>query len=250
MNAHPIWPDGAPGARGDTPADVPTLTAFPPARPNGTALLVLPGGGYGALAEHEGAGYAAWLAGQGIAAFVLRYRLGSGGYRHPAMLDDAQQAMRILRAQEPRWTQVGVIGSSAGGHLASLLLTEPDDATRPDFGVLCYPVIDLLPPLHHRGSRENLLGPDASDDLARTLSTQHRVTARTPPCFVWTTAEDTLVPLENSVAFAMALRRAGVPFDLHIYERGPHGIGLGQDGLHPWTADLLFWLRERGYLTA
>ena len=266
----PLWPDGAPGALGQTTNDVPTLTPFvpDPAKATGAAIVICPGGGYGGLAEHEGSHYARWLNELGVAGFVLRYRLGSAGYRHPAMLQDAARAVRTVRARAAEWRldpkRIGIMGSSAGGHLASTLLTHFDagraDAadpiervsSRPDLGILCYPVITLVGPHAHRGSRNNLLGRDAPEALAETLSNEKHVTRDTPPCFLWHTWEDKGVPVENAMMFAAALRAAGVPFELHVYERGPHGMGLGTrewnpDARHRWTHDCAAWLRERGF---
>jgi acetyl esterase/lipase len=206
----------------------------------------------------------------GVACFVLKYRLGSSGYHHPAMLQDAARALRLVRANAVAWKldpkRIGIMGSSAGGHLASTLLTHFDsgapDATdlieressRPDLGILCYPVISMGEK-GHRGSRENLLGTDPSPELIKLLSNELQVTKETPPCFIFHTANDPVVPVENSLEFAAALRRVGVPFDLHIYENGPHGIGLGGSPLnpdpaklHPWTRDCIFWLKERGFV--
>lgn len=264
----PLWPEGAPGALGDKDDDKPTLTVFLPApeKATGAAVVICPGGGYGGLAAHEGAGYAEWLAEQGIAGIVLKYRLGSKGYRHPAMLNDAARAVRLTRAKAGEWKidpkRVGVMGSSAGGHLASTLLTHFDagkaDAadpverlsSRPDLGILCYAVISMGLNTHG-GSKQNLLGKDPAPELVELLSNEKQVTKDTPPCFIWHTWEDNAVKVENSLEFAMALRKAGVPFDLHVYQKGSHGIGLGGGraggALHPWAADCLFWLKEQGF---
>lgn len=265
----PLWSAGAPGALGTETNDIPTLTRFAPAegKANGASMLVLPGGGYGHLAAHEGAGYAAWFAAHGVTAYVLKYRLGSAGYRHPAMLADAARALRILRARaraeglDP--ARIGVIGSSAGGHLASTLLTHFDagtpDATdpieressRPDLGILCYPVI-TLGQFTHAGSKKNLLGDSPAEELVRLLSNELQVTAQTPPTFIWHTAEDRAVPVENALLFASALRKAGVPFALHIYEKGRHGLGLpaAGNGAPAWDDACLFWLKGRGFLAS
>lgn len=259
----PLWPGGAPGALGQRDEDKPVLTPFPaPAeRATGAAVVVLPGGGYGGLAQHEGRDYAEWLNSLGIHAFVLKYRLGPHGYRHPRMLEDAARAVRLVRARAADWgvdpQRVGLMGSSAGGHLASTLLTHfdagrPDAAdpvdrlsSRPDLGILCYPVISLGE-FTHQGSKKNLLGENPPAELVALLSNELQVTKDTPPTFLWHTAEDAAVPVENSLQFAAALRKAGVPFDLHVYEKGRHGIGLA--GGHPWTKDLEFWLRQRGWV--
>lgn len=266
----PLWPNGAPGAKGQAPEDIPTLTPYLTTvrNPSRTAIVICPGGGYAGLAAHEGEGYARWLNVHGISAFVLKYRLGSSGYRHPAMLEDAARAVRSVRARADEWridpSRVGIMGSSAGGHLASTLLTHFDagnpsaadpvekQSSRPDFGILCYPVI-TMGPFTHKGSRANLLGPDPSPEIVEQLSNEKQVTGNTPPCFIWHTGEDAAVPVENSLAFAAALRAHHVPFDLHIYEKGGHGMGLGKSSadataLHPWTDDLIYWLNERKLL--
>ncbi|MEK7781259.1 MAG: alpha/beta hydrolase [Verrucomicrobiota bacterium] len=266
----PLWPEGAPGALGKEAKDVSTLTVFLPApeKATGAAMIICPGGGYGHLADHEGSHYARWLNTQGIAGFVLKYRLGSNGYRHPAMLQDAARAVRSVRARAEEWkldaSKIGIIGSSAGGHLASTLLTHWDagdtnsadvierQSSRPDVVILCYPVITMTDPFTHKGSRANLLGTNPPPDLVTELSAELQVNKSSPPSFIWSTGEDKTVPVENSLQLAAALRRAGVRFDFHIYERGPHGIGLGNKTFdtakfHPWTKDCEFWLRERKF---
>lgn len=265
-----LWPGTPPGALGQEEKDVPTLTPYlpPPDRMTGAAVVICPGGGYAVLADHEGSHYARWLNELGIAGFVLKYRLGSSGYRHPVMLQDAARAVRWVRAHAPEYRvdprRVGIMGSSAGGHLASTLLTHFDDgradaadpverqSSRPDLGILCYPVIQLSGPYAHRGSRDQLLGPNAPEELALALSNDRNVTSNTPPCFLWHTVEDRGVPPENSVAFAEALRRAGVPFELHLFEKGPHGMGLGTREWdparrHPWTVACAAWLKQHGF---
>ncbi|MFT4641683.1 MAG: acetyl esterase/lipase [Verrucomicrobiales bacterium] len=260
--ALPLWPGGAPGALGDAPHDVPSIQAYLPqgATAKTAAVVICPGGGYGGLAPHEGHDYALWLNRHGIASFVLKYRLGSKGYRHPIMINDVARAVRLVRARADEWkvdaSRVGIMGSSAGGHLASTLLTHfdagnpnaPDpidkQSSRPDLGILCYPVISMGP-WSHGGSRKNLLGDKPDKKLIWELSNELQVTAETPPTFIWHTAEDTAVPVENSLYFAAALQKAGVPVDLHVYMNGRHGIGLADD--HPWTKDLLFFLQERGF---
>lgn len=227
-------------------------------------MLVLPGGGYSHLAPHEGAGYAEWLAANGIAAYVLKYRLGPT-YHHPAMSQDAARALRLIRSFAKRDgldpARVGVIGSSAGGHLASTLLTHFDGgspeaadpveqlSSRPDLGVLCYAVI-TMGEFAHAGSKKNLLGDNPDAELVQNLSNELRVTVETPPCFIWHTVEDKTVPVENSLLFATALRKNEIPFSLHIYEKGAHGLGLGrpEKPAPPWGDELLYWLRERKFI--
>jgi acetyl esterase/lipase len=258
--AIPLWPHGAPGALGREDQDTPTLTPYvPAAHATGAAIVVLPGGGYGGLAAHEGHDYALFLNQHGLTAFVVKYRLGSHGYRHPCMWQDAAQAMRIVRSRAADWKldpqRIGIMGSSAGGHLAATALTKFETvdgvSSRPDLGILCYPVISMVE-FAHTGSRDNLLGKAASPELHRQLSAELNVTTDTPPCFLWHTVEDGGVKVENSLLFAAALRRAGVPFDLHLYEKGRHGLGLADKppfaNAHPWSRDLVFWLRERKFL--
>ncbi len=257
----PLWPDGAPGALGKEEKDIPNLTVFPcaPDTATGAAMVILPGGGYGGLAAHEGKGYADWLVTNGIACFVVKYRLGSGGYRHPAMLQDAARAVRIVRSRAAEWKidpkRIGIIGSSAGGHLASTLITHFDsgksdasdpierESSRPDLAILCYPVITMGANTH-AGSKKNLLGDKPDPELVKSLSNETQVTKDTPPCFVWHTQEDKGVKVENSLAFASALEQAGVLFDLHVYQKGPHGIGLGKNEAHPWANACIYWLRN------
>jgi acetyl esterase/lipase len=265
----PLWPEGAPGALGGTTNDIPTLTPYLPEtnKATGAAMVICPGGGYAHLASHEGNDYALWLNQHGVAGFVLKYRLGSNGYRHPAMLQDAARAMRLVRARAADWKvdphRVGIMGSSAGGHLASTLLThfeagDPNatdpverQSSRPDLGILCYPVISLGE-YAHRGSRANLLGTNPPPELVKLLSNELQVTTNTPPCFLWSTCEDKTVPVENSLNFAQALRKNQVPFDLHIYQKGRHGLGLADKppfaNPHPWAADCRFWLKQQGFV--
>jgi acetyl esterase/lipase len=265
----PLWPKGAPAALGETPDDIPTLTPYLPDadKASGAAFVICPGGGYVHLAAHEGDGYARWLNDNGVAAFVLKYRLGPR-YHHPAMLQDAARALRTVRANATQWKidphRVGIIGSSAGGHLAATLLTHFDagktdasdaierESSRPDLGVLCYAVITMTENTH-AGSKQNLLGSNPSPELVDELSNEKHVTRDTPPCFIWTTGEDKTVKLENSLAFATGLRANGIPFDFHVYQKGSHGIGLGGKTyppaeFHPWTRDCLYWLRAQGFV--
>ena len=265
MAAIALWPQGAPGALGNTSTDIPTITPFlpEPGKATGAALVICPGGGYGGLAEHEGEGYARFFNVHGITAFVLAYRLGSHGYHYPAMFLDVTRALRYVRAHAADWGvdphRIGVVGSSAGGHLASTLLThfdsgkpgDPDpierESSRPDLGILCYPVITMGPDTHE-GSKANLFGPSPAPGLVTLLSNELQVTSATPPCFLFHTWEDNAVKVENSLMFASALRAHGVPFDLHIYQHGGHGMGLGgpwdqPEKLHPWAHDCIYWLQ-------
>ena len=265
-----LWSGDAPGALGTADHDIPVVAWWPAtgAKQPTAAMVVCPGGGYGGLADHEGSDYARWLNAQGISAFVLRYRLGSKGYRHPIMLGDVSRAMRLVRAEHARLgidpARVGVIGSSAGGHLAVTLLTQGDDGdpaaadaidrqpSRPALGVLCYPVVSMLPTNTHAGSKRNLLGEDPPEDLTRELSGELAVTDNTPPVFLLHTVEDKVVKLAGVLDLAAALNRNGRPFELHVYEKGPHGIGLGTRPydpakLHPWTVECRRWLVERGF---
>jgi acetyl esterase/lipase len=249
-----LWPDGAPGAVGNEDADRPALTTYLPAVPTGTAVVVCPGGGYRHLAmDHEGKQIAEWLNSLGIAAFVLKYRLGDR-YRHPAPLQDAQRAIRMVRERAGELgvapNRVGIWGFSAGGHLASTAATHFDAGSRPDFLILGYPVISFTTQYTHKGSRAALLGENPDPKLVESLSNENQVTPQTPPTFLFHTNEDKGVPSENSVMFYLALRKAGVPAEMHIYERGNHGVGLASKDpiLSTWPARLADWFRTRGLL--
>lgn len=266
-----LWSEGAPAAKGDDDVDQPFVEVWLPeaGKSNGAAMVICPGGGYGGLAaDHEGSQVARFCTAHGLTAFVLHYRLGSKGYHYPTQLLDVQRAIRHARAHAERYgldpQRIGIWGFSAGGHLASMAATlfderpagGTDDAidavsARPDIAVLAYPVISLAELHAHRGSRKNLLGPaEGDDELARQLSTDGRVTDRTPPVFLFQTDEDSGVPAENAVAFYLACRRHGVPAELHVYARGPHGVGLalGDHTLGGWSDLLAGWLRDRGFL--
>jgi acetyl esterase/lipase len=262
----PLWSGDAPGAQGHEDADVPTITVYQP-RPPGvpTAVIICPGGGYRNLAaNHEGRQIANWFNSYGITAFVLKYRLGPK-YHHPVELQDAQRAIRMVRSRAQEYSispdRIGILGFSAGGHLASSAGTHFDDgnagasdtadrvSSRPDFLVLGYPVISFTTPYVHKGSRTNLLGDNPDPRLVESLSSELQVTARTPPTFLIHTDADTTVPPENSVLFYMALRKAGVPAEMHIFEKGPHGLGLAsRDQSGAWPGLLATWLRVRGLL--
>ncbi len=253
-----LWPDGAPGAVGSTDEDKPSLSVYlPPAdQATGTGVVVCPGGGYGHLAmDHEGEQVARWLNSFGVAGFVLKYRI-APRYHHPAPLQDAQQAIRMVRAHAAEWRvradRVGIMGFSAGGHLASTAGTHFDAATRPDFLILAYAVISFTTPYTHQGSKKNLIGENPDTKLADSLSNELQVTAQTPPTFLFHTTADRTVPVENSVLFYMALRKAGVPAEMHIYADGPHGVGLASTdlALSSWPRRLEEWMRGRGLLSS
>ncbi len=274
----PIWPEGVPNAiAGGGPEVVadgrisnvhePSLTPYlvPAGARPATAVVVCPGGGYNILAaDHEGRAVAEWLNSIGVSAFVLKYRLKE--YGHPAPLRDVLRAVRLLRSDAPRWgiapDRIGVLGFSAGGHLAAsagTLFNEADgrtgaalDATsaRPDFMVLVYPVIRLAGPYAHAGSGRALLGANAPPELLERFSLDTRVTKETPPAFLVHGGTDTAVPPENSVLFSLALRRAGVPVELHLYQSGVHGFGLrpGHGPISDWPARCAEWMAARGLL--
>ena len=263
-----LWPEGAPGALGREPEDKPKLTLYPvpAARANGAAVVVCPGGGYRTLAsDHEEKQVAEWLNTLGVSAFVLQYRVGPR-YRHPAPLADAQRALRLVRSRSREWAvdpaRVGVLGFSAGGHLASTTGTHFDEGdpqsadpvermgSRPAFLILAYPVISFTEAFAHSGSRQSLLGETPDPKLVRELSNELHVTARTPPTFLFHTADDTGVPVENSLAFFQALHAAGVPAELHVFPKGPHGVGLAPDdpALSQWPKLCGAWLRAMGFL--
>jgi len=264
-----LWPKGAPGALGTAPEDQPSLTPFLLAKGSGpgTAVIICPGGGYQNLAmDKEGYQVAHWLNSIGVSAFVLQYRLGPR-YHHPSELQDAQRAIRLVRSRAAEYglqaDRIGIMGFSAGGHLASTAGThfdagnpqaaDPIDraGSRPDFLVLCYPVISFTSYVH-RGSMTFLLGENPDPKLVERLSNELQVTAQTPPAFLFHTDADKTVPVENSVLFYLAMRKAGVPAELHVYEHGSHGVGLAQSdpALSSWPGRLADWLRGRGLLTA
>ena len=264
----PLWDHRAPGAVGDEEIDKPTLTIYMPPNTTGpmTAIIIAPGGGYARLSMNlEGREPANYFNAMGIAAFVLKYRLGPR-YHHPVELGDAQRAIRTVRASAAEWhidpAKIGIMGFSAGGHLASTASTHFDSGnphasdpidragSRPDFAILCYPVISMTEPWTHQGSKRNLLGDNPPEELARGLSNETQVTPAAPPTFIYQTNADTTVPAENSVAYYLALRKAGVPAELHIFRNGPHGTGLGltNPALAEWPQLLANWLRASGFL--
>ena len=242
--------------------DAPRLFLFtlPDATAPTPAILICPGGGYGHLAmAHEGYDVAQWLNSHGIAAVVLQYRIAPN--RHPAPLQDAQQAMRLIRKNADEWNinpdRTGALGFSAGGHLVSTLGThfsaidgQETIASRPDFMILLYPVISMMPPIGHMGSRNNLIGTEAAPDLEQALSSHLQVNSDTPPTFLVHTSDDPGVPVENSLEFYMALLRVGVPAEMHLFETGRHGLGLGLENVafQAWPELCIQWLRTRGML--
>jgi acetyl esterase/lipase len=261
-----LWPDGAPGAQGAADEDKPSLTLYPAsgAGKTSTGVIVCPGGSYTHLAmDHEGTQIASWLNNLGINAYVLKYRLGPR-YHYPVELWDAQRAIRYVRAHASdfgiRPDRIGIWGFSAGGHLASTAAThfaaadaqaDPTDrqSARPDFAILSYPVISMIEPYVHLGSRRNLLGDKPDPALALLLSNELQVTSQTPPTFLFHTTEDQVVPVENSVLFYLALRKAGVPVEMHLYQKGRHGAGLGTADpiLRTWPDHLAAWLQVEGF---
>jgi len=271
---HPVellWPEGAPGAKGDAEGDKPKLTIYLPdeQKATGAAVVICPGGGYGHLAmDHEGHQIAEWLNSLGVAGFILQYRhRNSGaGYGHPIPLQDAQRAVRMVRSNAERYAidpnRIGILGFSAGGHLASTAGTHFDKGNaeakdpidqascRPDFMVLIYPVISLRESFTHGGSRENLLGKEPDPNLVEYLSNEKQVTPQTPPTFLVHTYEDTVVPAENSIYFYLALRKAGVPAEMHLYLKGPHGFGLGKTvgAASSWPIRCAEWMQASGLL--
>lgn len=263
-----LWESGAPDAKGSEPKDIPMAMVRLPAsqKPTG-AVVVCPGGGYGTLAMgHEGHEIAAWLNKNGLAAIICDYRHRSKGYGHPAPMQDAMRAVRLTRAKASEWNisadRVGIWGFSAGGHLASTVLTQFDggdpassdaiarESSRPDFGILCYPVILFGQPKSHKGSETNLLGKDPDPQLLASLQNDTRVTKDTPPTFLFHTSQDTTVPPENAIAFYSAMVKAGVSGELHVYEKGRHGVGLAKaiDVTSDWPNALQRWLTSRGVI--
>ncbi|SDE14267.1 Acetyl esterase/lipase [Paenibacillus sp. UNCCL117] len=266
MSVMKVWPQELPDRQPDVEEEQPTLTPYLLPAGEGEhhpAVIVCPGGGYVKRADHEGRPVAEWLNRIGISAFVLDYRVAPS--KHPAPLGDAKQAIRIVRANAEAWGidsgRIGILGFSAGGHLAASasVLFEPGDeaaedllqrqSTRPDLAILCYPVISLLPEFGHQGSKNNLIGEEAPQELVKALSLELQVSPETPPAFIWHTSDDASVPVENALYFAAALRRNGVPFELHSYESGRHGLGLAPEHPYaePWTAACERWLRNRGF---
>jgi acetyl esterase/lipase len=272
-----LWPEDHPANQGDELSTVdspewtervtksPTLTVFLPDedKPNGAAIVICPGGGYSGLAmQKEGLEVAEWARSKGIVGVALRYRCGGGKNQQPVPLEDAKRAIRTVRAEAAELgvdpNRIGILGFSAGGHLASSAATMFEEAahtedpidqmsSRPDFAVLVYPVITFIDDSMHRGSRNNLLGPDASEELAAEWSTDRRVTEKTPPTFLVRASDDKGVPVKNSLLFYEALVAKGVPAELHVYEIGGHGFGMFRDErpADKWPEQLERWLKSR-----
>jgi acetyl esterase/lipase len=279
----PLWPEGkVPNAKTNTVEEksvtaadgilrisgvtVPTLTAFivPKEKATGAAVMICPGGGYGILAaSHEGSDLAKWFNERGISAFVLKYRLPDAKamtHQHEVPLMDAMQGMKLIRQGSKKWNieanKIGVMGFSAGGHLAATLSThynlgtQASDDAKPNFSILLYPVISLLPELAHGGSRDNLLGPDKSEELIKYYSNELQVSAKTPPAFLVHAMDDGAVPVENSIAYYLALKKFKTPAEMHLYPTGGHGFGLrteGKGSLVNWPAAMEGWLRANGW---
>ena len=278
-----LWPGQAPGAKRPpvgtetggsnwrfSNTEVPQYSLFPAKEPNGTGVVILPGGGYANLAaDHEGRQVAQWFATRGITAMVVKYRVSANpdlGYHFPVPQLDARRAIRIMRFKAREWgldpRRVGILGFSAGGHLCSTAVTMFEDkfkeetndsidqvCCRPDFGILCYPVIAMGQPYCHGGSVRNLLGDRPSQELLDRNNTATRVTGKTPPIFLVHSADDRAVPLRNGTEFVAACAEKGVPVTSHIYARGGHGYGLGRSGeSKSWPDRLEDWLRGNGWL--
>ncbi len=250
-----------------TQVTIPTLSIFIPkdAKPNQTAVIICPGGGYMHLAfDKEGTKVAEWFNSLGIAAFVLKYRLPNDlimKNKNVGPLQDAQEAVRYVRQNAAKLNidpnKIGILGFSAGGHLASTLSTHYDDkvyestykvSARPDFSILMYPVISMENQITHKGSQTNLLGSNPSQDLIDSYSNEKKVTSKTPPAFLIHATDDTVVIPENSINYYLALKKNGVKAELHLYEKGGHGFGLGvNDTSKFWTRDCVEWLKANGY---
>lgn len=253
-----LWPNGVPNSNGITTPEkqidesrvsdvtVPTLTIYRAAKPNGMAIVACPGGGYVRLATaHEGHDMAAWFNAQGITYAVLKYRMPNT--HHDVPLSDALQAIRIMKQHADEWkfNKVGIMGSSAGGHLASTAATHFTEDSRPDFQILFYPVVSMINPTH-QGSKDNLLGKTPSEEMLNLYSNERQVTPQTPPAFIMHSSDDKAVPVSNSVDYYTALVKNGVSASLHIYPIGGHGWGFRDNFIYKrqWTGELEKWLRE------
>lgn len=280
----PLWSGAIPGAvvsesykevpvlengivTGVSKVTAPTLTVFVPEKPNGSAIVICPGGGYAYLAiNKEGFKVAKWFNTLGITAFVLKNRLPSDEImkdKSIGPLQDAQEAIRYVRRNAEKWAintqKVGVIGFSAGGHLASTLSTHYKDevykvtdsiSARPDFSILIYPVISMDEKITHGGSRKNLLGTAPSQELIDKYSNEKQIDTATPPTYMVHAIDDKTVPVENSLQYFLALKNNKVPCEIHFYEKGSHGFGLGNNGTSKnWTIQCEEWLRFKNYAT-
>jgi len=280
-----VWPKGIPGAinnetyveketitnniptRYEKVTD-PTLTVFLPAaeKATGTAVVICPGGGYGALAfDHEGYAIARWLNENGIAGIILKYRLPSDLImtdKSVGPLQDAQEAIRIVRRNSAKWKinpqKVGVMGFSAGGHLASTLSThfnekvyESGDTTsaRPSFSLLIYPVISFDTTVYHAGSRRNLIGNKPSEEQVRRFSNELQITTDTPPAFLVHSADDKAVPVKNSILYFEGLTKKNTPAEMHVFQKGGHGYGMSVDKgtQSAWPGLCIKWLNSLGF---
>ncbi len=261
----PLWPDKAPNSNGLTGTEqnrnndwisnvtAPTLTVFPASHPNGMAIIMCPGGGYAGLAmNHEGLNMASWFNTLGITYAIVKYRMPNGHNEVP--LSDAEQAIRMVREHAAEWGVnpqcVGIMGASAGGHLAASLATlYSSEKTRPDFQILFYPVISMQPGITHGGSRTNLLGENPSKELEQKYSLEQQVTARTSQAFIMLSSDDETVSPLNSISYYLALHNHKVPVTLHAYPTGGHGWGFRDSFPYKrqWTEELEKWLR--GLLT-
>ena len=267
----PLWSGAAPGSLGNADKDIPTLTPYLPAadKATGTAVIVCPGGGYGGLAmDHEGVKIAEWFNSMGVTVFILKYRLPANGYLHPIPLMDAQRAIRLVRHRAAEWKiepdRIGIIGFSAGGHLASTAATHFEQpvptgdkadamdalSCRPDFQILIYPVISMDDAITHRGSRNNLLGKEPSEEFVKLLSNELQITEKTPPAFLVHANDDAAVLPENSIRYYLGLQKAKVPAELHIYLKGGHGFGTRPTAgpAAKWTDRCQEWLVQTGFL--
>jgi acetyl esterase/lipase len=270
-----LWPNGAPRATGTAATDKPSITPYPAANPNGAAVVVFPGGAYVSLSTaYEGTTPAQWLATKGVSAFVVKYRLGSNGYRHPVEMWDGQRAIRWVRAHASQYhidtARVGVLGFSAGGHLASTVSTHYDDGNpgaadsvdkqgcRPAFSVLGYPVITMQSSFTHGQSRDNLLGTNPGQVMIDSLSSEKQVNDKTPPAFLFHSSDDGVVPIKNSQAYYDSLMKHHIPASFMKFDHGGHGYGMadGKGGavndavLHAWCDSSLKWLDKQGFFTA
>lgn len=260
-----LWEQDIPGQESVEEKFTPYMTPYllQNETPHG-AVLVLPGGGYERRADHEGDPIAMWLNSIGLSAFVVHYRVAP--YRHPYPLGDAQRAVRLVRHHAKEWNidpdRIGILGFSAGGHLAASASTHFDEgnpeavdavdrqSSRPNASILCYPVISFKE-YYHEGSMSRLLGENPPEELRNALSLELAVKPETPPSFLWHTADDGAVPVENSLMYAKALSNQRIPFELHVFPEGRHGLGLAEEdaSVSQWTGLCAGWLQKIGFLS-